>query len=60
LREHDKYVFKDYLLAKPKMTRDQAEWKWHHEQEAKEEQDYNPNGDKIDLDPATRKIIENR
>ena len=47
--EHDLYAFRDFLLAKPKMSRDQAEYKWHKEKQAPDKRTYNPDEPRIDF-----------
>jgi len=48
-KEHDRYVFRDYLLNRPGMSRDEAEYEWHKEKQAPDRHDYDPDESKIDF-----------
>lgn len=50
---HDRYVFEDYLLSYPKMSRDEAEFEWHKEKQAPDKHAYNPDESKIDFQGPT-------
>ena len=55
---HDKYVFRDFLLAKPKMSREEAEWEWHKEKQSLSKHTYDPDESKIDFQGLTREEYE--
>lgn len=52
-KEHDRYVFRDYLLSHPKMSRNEAEFEWHKEKQAPEEHNYDPDESQIDFQGET-------
>ncbi len=52
-RIHDRYVFRDFLVKNPKLSRDEAEYEWHKEKQAPDRKPYDPNPDKIDFQGLT-------
>ena len=48
-KEHSRYAFQDYLLTKPKMSRNEAEFEWHKEKQSRDKHTYDPDESKIDF-----------